>query len=448
MEREIRYCTTEDGVRIAYCVEGEGPPLVICPHLVESFALENLVPERQTFLGELGMGRRVVRYDTRGTGLSQRQVGDVSLAALVRDLEAVVAAVGLRRFSIYASLTGGPRAIVCAAKNPRQVERLVLFGTFARVADIVSEPDLRLLAELARTNWHLGAETIANLLGRRQIPEPTPRMAELYRQSTSGDLLAALFLSNYDADVTEHLPRVRAKTIIVHYIKDEVVPFAVAQRMAVLMPNARLVALEDSSPHPAALVGVINAFLEQIDRREPAVARLTARPGFRALLFTDIVDHTGMMQRLGDERGRGVLREHERITREVLKQHGGAEVKTLGDGFMASFGSVTTTVECAIALQRAFEEWNTGVGAQGLAPLQVRIGLNAGEPIEEEGDLFGATVIMAARIAAQAEGGEILASVAVRELCAGKGFLFADRGESVLRGFEDPVRTFEVRWRE
>ncbi|MDO8611688.1 MAG: adenylate/guanylate cyclase domain-containing protein [Dehalococcoidia bacterium] len=152
--------------------------------------------------------------------------------------------------------------------------------------------------------------------------------------------------------------------------------------------------------------------------------------------------------------------------RELLKANGGTEVKTMGDGFMASFGSVTRGVECAIALQRGFAERNAGVGAalappQGAAsgaptplePLHIRIGLNAGEPIEEEGpdgrsDLFGSTVILAARIASQAEGGEVLASMAVRELCAGKGFLFADRGEHVLRGFEDPVRMFEVHWRE
>jgi len=188
-----------------------------------------------------------------------------------------------------------------------------------------------------------------------------------------------------------------------------------------------------------------------------------------------------MMQRLGDEKGRAVLREHERITREVLKAHRGAEVKTMGDGFMASFSSVTKAVECAIGLQRAFDERNrslpahpepAGGGVEGRAepqppahpsrasgragenagataePLHIRIGLNAGEPIEEEGDLFGTMVILAARIAAQADGGEVLASLAVRELCAGKGFLFADRGEHVLRGFEDPVRLFEVRWRE
>src|SRR5439155_14697225 len=128
------------------------------------------------------------------------------------------------------------------------------------------------------------------------------------------------------------------------------------------------------------------------------------------VLFTDIVGHTEMMHRLGDTKGRDVLREHERITRDTLKAHGGAEVKTMGDGFMASFGSVTSAMECAIALQRAFATHTESMPE----PLHVRVGLNAGEPIEEDGDLFGATVILASRIAAKAAAGEILVPDTVR----------------------------------
>jgi class 3 adenylate cyclase len=187
---------------------------------------------------------------------------------------------------------------------------------------------------------------------------------------------------------------------------------------------------------------LIRAFVAQ-SSPPPAQAAPAASP-FRAVLFTDIVGHAEMMRRLGDERGREVLREHETITREVLNAHGGTEVKTMGDGFLASFGSVARAVECAVALQRAFDERNTG----GAEPLSVRVGLNAGEPIEEDGDLFGATVILASRIAAKADGGEILVADTVRGLCSGKGFLFADRGEFVAKGFEEPVRVYEVRWRE
>jgi class 3 adenylate cyclase len=162
----------------------------------------------------------------------------------------------------------------------------------------------------------------------------------------------------------------------------------------------------------------------------------------RVILFTDLEMHTAMMQRLGDDRGRALLREHEVITREALASYGGSEVKTMGDSFMASFGSATRALECAIAIQKAFADRN----ASSDEPLRVRVGISAGEPIEEDDDLFGAAVILASRIAAQAKGGEIILANVVRELAAGKGFMFSDRGEIVLRGFDDPVRLYELKW--
>jgi len=205
-----------------------------------------------------------------------------------------------------------------------------------------------------------------------------------------------------------------------------------------MLPNARLVLLESERFLPTAelvepALRAITEFIADVTGSSASEIGRGGPSAFRTTLFTDLVGHTEMMSRLGDERGRDVLREHERITREVLKANGGTEVKTMGDGFMASFGSVTKAVECAIALQRAFAE------REG-EPLSVRVGLNAGEPIEEDGDLFGATVILASRIAAKAGGGEILVADTVRGLCSGKGFLFADSGDFVAKGIEEPVR--------
>ncbi len=162
----------------------------------------------------------------------------------------------------------------------------------------------------------------------------------------------------------------------------------------------------------------------------------------RTILFTDVEGSTALTDRLGDAAARELLREHERMVREALKAHGGSEVKTMGDGFMASFSSATKALECAIAMQRAF----AGQNESAEEPIKVRIGLNAGEPIAEDEDLFGTAVNLAARIAAKAEGGEILTSDTVRGLVAGKKFLFSDRGETAMRGFEDPVRLYELRW--
>ena len=183
--------------------------------------------------------------------------------------------------------------------------------------------------------------------------------------------------------------------------------------------------------------------------RRPRGGEATGGGGFRTILFTDVEGSTALTDRLGDARARDLLREHERIVREALKAHGGSEMKTMGDGFMASFSSATQGLECAIVMQRAFAERNESAEEA----IRVRIGLNAGEPIAEDdpggrGDLFGTAVNMAARIAAKADAGEILASNVVRELVAGKEFLFNDRGDTELRGFEDPVRVYEVNWRE
>jgi class 3 adenylate cyclase len=316
------------------------------------------------------------------------------------------------------------------------------------------------------------------------LGEPARRIARLIRESITQEALLAQVAEWREYDVSGLLPEVISPTLVLHRRDHPVLDVNVARRLASRIQGARLVLLEGSSLAPylgdtAIVESAIDEFLGQADALRPAQP-YGGTGAFRTILWTDLVDHTQMMSRLGDERGRAVLREHERITREVLKAHGGTEVKTMGDGFMASFGSVTKAVECAIALQKAIDERNRGVGARHSEPLSthdgsvadaddlsdkdalphasplrapvetisVRVGLNAGEPIEEDGDLFGATVILASRIAARADGGEILVADTVRGLCSGKGFLFSDRGEHPLKGFEEPVRVYEVRWRE
>jgi class 3 adenylate cyclase len=225
---------------------------------------------------------------------------------------------------------------------------------------------------------------------------------------------------------------------------------ALTTHIATTVPGAQSASFDGSSTWISGdefVTGRIPKFLHEILAKGDPQGSESGAPtagGTRTVLFTDIVGHTEMMQRLGDTRGRDVLREHERITRETLKAHGGAEVKTMGDGFMASFGSVTSAMECAIALQRAFASHTESMPE----PLHVRVGLNAGEPIEEDGDLFGAMVILASRIAAKAGAGEILVPDTVRGLLSGKGFMFGDRGEFVPKGFDEGVRLWDVRWQE
>jgi class 3 adenylate cyclase len=227
-----------------------------------------------------------------------------------------------------------------------------------------------------------------------------------------------------------------------------------ARTIAASIPSSHVIAVPGGGPRLATfvvgesevLVAAIADFVESTagDPGTPVRAPELQLGAMRAILFTDIVGHTEMMQRLGDAKGRDVLREHERITRETLAASGGSEVKAMGDGFMAWFSSAQQAVACSIALQRAFAAHNDG----GAEQLLMRTGINAGEPIIEDDDLFGTSVIAASRICAQAAGGEIVVADVVRQLVAGKGFLFADRGAVALKGLDEGMRMWEVRWRE
>ena len=273
------------------------------------------------------------------------------------------------------------------------------------------------------------------------------RYAAVIRESVTQELVQAL-ISAPDIDATELLPQVRSPTLVIQRRETPFPSLDTARRLALRIPNARLVPLEGKSPAP--YLGDTDAVLQAIDEflGEGEEAAADAQPpgagAFRTILFTDVEGSTALTQRLGDARARELLREHERLVRDALSAHGGSEVKTMGDGFMASFSSATKALECAIAMQRAFAEHNESAEE----PIMVRVGLNAGEPIAEDDDLFGTAVNRAARITAMAKGGEILVANVVRELAEGKDFLFADRGETSLKGFDESVRLFEVRWRE
>jgi class 3 adenylate cyclase len=450
-DRDIRYCATEDGVNVAYCVEGDGPITILAlPAFFESFSLDHLMPVYQQFYRDLGKGRRVVRFDWRGTGLSANVPSGVSLLDRSADIKSVALASG-GECVLWAPAIAGPRAVFFAVAHPELVTHLILYGTYAAPRDAFSEELLDGFNNLVSANWQVAAHAMADTNGRREYPEEAGQLGQWYYESVSKEFYTALNAAEgRTLDATAVLPRVRAQTLVLHKIADPIIPFPAGQKLAAAIPGARFVPLEGKGNmfclgDYGTILASVDALLgDRGNEVQAAVAKVPA--SFRTVLFTDLVGHTEMMSRLGDEAGRAVLREHETITRNVLKQHGGTEIKTMGDGFMASFGSVTRAVECAIALQRAFAEYNSQLSTPN-SQLNVRVGLNAGEPIEEDGDLFGATVILASRIAAKAEGGEILVADTVRGLCSGKGFLFADRGDFVAKGFEDPVRVYEVSWR-
>ncbi len=190
-------------------------------------------------------------------------------------------------------------------------------------------------------------------------------------------------------------------------------------------------------------LSAVEAFLGRVD--DPAPEPTGAAPGldaaFRAVMFTDIVDSTGMIERLGDQRWVEMVRAHDAMVRRALKEEGGREVKHTGDGIMAAFDEIEGTLRCARAIQSAFEAFNLA----SREPLQVRIGIHAGEPVEDSNDLFGTTVNMAARICDKAGAGTIVVSDTVRSLAASE-LAFQDLGAQTLKGFTQPIGLFEVAW--
>jgi class 3 adenylate cyclase len=366
----------------------------------------------------------------------------------VLDLEAVIEKLGVERLALHGIGWGGPTVISYAVRHPERVTHLILDDTQARTRDFFNDPRIRALDQLTG-EWDSFLEFTAFAIYGLGRKEAAPYIEQM-KACVEPNVARQIFEAVREDDVTDLLPRLSMPTLIVQHVGFSRTTLESAKEMAALIPDARLVLLDGGAlADTEKIVRAIGDLLGTEATVETRAATQAAASGVRTILFTDIVEHTEMMGRLGDKAGRDVLREHEKLTREMLRTHGGDEVKTMGDGFMASFSSVAGAVECAVALQRAFEERHHGAGSDsGHEPIHIRIGLNAGEPIEEGGDLFGATVIMASRIAGQAGGGEILTSDVVRALCSGKGFLFADRGENVLRGFEDAVRLYEVGWRE
>jgi class 3 adenylate cyclase len=371
-----------------------------------------------------------------------------SLEAQVADVAAVADHLGLQRFDLWGVLDGAAISVAYAVEHPERVSRLALWSPYPCGVEIVRPGAARGLVELIRGNWSLARRAIAAVVFPSGPTELQGWFSESFRRCLSPEVAAKCLEFYATVDVRPLLPRVKAPTLVLHRRGNRDAPTSAAMAVAALVPEARFVALEGDMDYPllgdTSYVETLTQFLDE-GRDEGPAAQAPTPAAVHTILFTDMEGSTTLTQRLGDAKAQEVLRTHNVIIRDALKSHSGSEVKHTGDGIMASFASASRALECAIAIQRALAQHNE---SNPDTPIRVRIGLNAGEPVAEEKDLFGTAVQLAARICAHAEPGEILAPVVVRELCAGKGFLFADRGEVALRGFEDPVRLYQVRWGE
>lgn len=446
MQPSIQYVRTADGVRIACWELGEGAPFIVLPSMPFTHArLEWEIPECRDWYQRLSQGRRLVRYDSRGFGLSDRRVPDFSLEAHILDLEAVVDRLGLGTFALFASGDSGMVAIAYAARHPEHVSHLLLWHSWARRADVSQTPHTRaLLAALMEQEWDIYTDAAARALIGPGDEERWRQFAAFYRECATAEVLRQLVPVVYAWDVSSLVSQVAAPVLVLSRRKMAAVGVGIAMDLATSFHDARLVLLEGHSPFPwigadvALTLRAVSGFLGE-EELSPTAPR---HRGSVTILFTDMESSTPLTGRLGDEGAQELVRAHNRIVREALRRHAGTEIKHTGDGIMASFGSAGEALECAIYIQKAFAAHNQSAET----PFRVRIGLNAGEPVEEESDLFGTSVQLAARIRDTALPGEILVSNVVRELVAGKEFLFSDRGHAAMKGFEEPIRLFELHY--
>ncbi len=440
----IRFARTPDGVRIAYSEVGAGPPLVLVRGWITHLELMWGEPAFRAFVEALAQRFRVIRYDARGNGLSDREIDRPDLDDFVADVEAVTDAAGVDRALLWGSSFGGPIAMAYAARYPERVERLVLEGTYPTWVDTRTAKQRRSIADLMRM-LESSPEMATTAISYVTDPAPASRHEERARRilaSVAPDYLGYLYVLATKFDVRDDAARITAPTLVLHARGSQVFPARDAQELASVVPGARYVELDSVQHNPweGEAAVAIDAVCQFAGVR-PARYDPPAEHRMSVMVFTDLVASTQLADRHGDLVAAGLRRSHDAIVSAAVAEQGGEVVKFTGDGALARFFTASGALRAADRIVVAAEEQHDDPDAP---PLEIRVGLNAGEPVEEAGDLFGSAVNLAARVCAEAHGNEVLLSAAVRDLASGKGFRFTDRGRALLKGFSEPTRLYRL----
>ncbi len=376
---------------------------------------------------------RVIIFDRRGSGLSDPVADAPTLEQRMDDVRAVMDAAGSDRAALVGLSEGSPMSILFAATYPRRVQALVLTGGMARSTYAEDYPwgtPAQALAEsgveLILPNW--GDGSLIEVAAPSQADNPVSRAfyGRLERSTASPGMMTALAQMFFDLDVREVVPSVHVPTLVLHRTRDRLVNVRHGRWLAEHIPDARLVEFEGDDHHfwyqgSEDWLAAVQEFLTGA-RAAPLADRVLA-----TVLFTDIVDSTRTVAELGDRRWRGMLEQHQRDVRDTLGHFGGREVKSTGDGFLATFDGPARAIHCAHAILRS-------TGALGF---RTRAGLHTGECEVIGDDIGGIAVHIAARVSAHAAADEVLVSRTVKDLVAGAGIEFADRGTHELKGVPD-----------
>jgi class 3 adenylate cyclase len=418
---ETRYATSGE-VSIAYQVMGEGPvDIVMIPGIISHVEALHELPGYTAFLRRLASFARVITFDKRGQGLSDRMAGAPSLEERMDDIRAVMDAVGSSRAVLAGFSEGAAMSIMFATTYPDRVARLVLFGGYVARRN----HDLGAIDDRTK-NWGDGQFAKAVVCAHQPVSDETlRRFGRIERLCASPGALKALLTLNSDIDVSLILSAVRVPCLVQHRRTDERVPVAAGRALAAGIAGARLIEYADGDH--AFWTGDTEAVLGDIEEFVTGERNAGAEELERVLatvLFTDIVNSTGNAVELGDKRWRSLLDRHDSLARQMIDRHRGRLVKSTGDGVLATFDGPGRAVRCALALS----------SAAGEIGVRLRAGLHTGEIEMRGSDVGGVAVHAAARVMSESNPGEVLVSRVVTDLVAGAGLKFADRGPHDLKG--------------
>jgi pimeloyl-ACP methyl ester carboxylesterase len=442
---EVRYARASGDVDIAYTVFGEGAfDLVIAMGFVTHLDLEWRFPWFQT-IQSLGRGCRVLVFDKRGTGLSDRSLGYGSLEERSDDIRAVMDDAGSQRAVVYGISEAGPMSLLFAATYPARVQALVLYGTFARALQapgypIGGSPELAAsLTDAIVRDWGTGrAYGGVHIQRVPDEPEATRFLAEFERSACTPQMVAQIEQRNFEMDVRSILPTIAAPTLVMHCDKDPLVPVELGRYLGEHIPGARYVELDGdfhgswSTEDMAKLGPPLIEFLSSIGFDEPPPPPATR--ALATILFTDIVGSTARAAEIGDQAWRETLDNHDAAAAGAVTEHGGRLVKTTGDGLVATFGGPSAAIESARAIRNSVAALD----------IEIRAGVHTGEVELRGEDVGGIGVHIGARIAAIAAPGEILVSRTVKDLITGSGIVLLDSGTHSLKGVPDAWQLYAV----
>jgi class 3 adenylate cyclase/pimeloyl-ACP methyl ester carboxylesterase len=432
---EVRYAKS-GGLNIAYQVMGEGPiDLVYLPGWMCHLELDLENPYYAAFAERLASFTRFIRFDKRGYGMSDREVGAASLEGRVDDVLAVLDACGSERAALFGLSEGGPIGAMFAGLHPDRASALILCNTSLVFVDTEeARCALRQLRHAVDAEWGSGATAdvfVPSLAAKARVRDLFGR----YERMTASPGTAVGYLEVWKSWLGRAwpLPPPRLPTLVVHNIGDTLVPLEAARQTAEVIPEAKFVAVPGDFHLPwmgdiEFLAAEVQEFLTGM-RERPAADRVLA-----TVLFTDIVESTPGAMALGDATWGRVLDRHDALVDRQLERFHGRRVKSTGDGVLASFDGPARAIQCACAIRD---------GIRGLG-IEIRAGLHTGEVERRGDDISGIAVNVASRVSSEAAPGQVLVSSTLKDLVMGSGIRFDDLGVRPLKGLPDEWRLFSV----